>query len=74
MLSLTIPRYDATNDLHREIARAAEHAVQAAADVKLKEGTHFVRTRKLIREALKEDGLLLRIDELVATLLGDYQQ
>lgn len=70
MLSLPIPLYDVTSDLHREIASAAQHAVEVAASVELGEGTYFIKARRLIREALQEDGVSHRIDELVAVLLG----
>jgi len=70
ILSLPIPSYDATNDLHMEIASAAQHAMEIAAAVGLREGTHFIKARRLIREALMEDGVSQRIDELVAALLG----
>jgi len=71
ILSLPIARYDATNGLHGEVVSAAQHALEVAAAVELREGTHFVKARRLIREALKRDGVLQRIDELVAALLGN---
>ncbi len=70
MLSLLIPRFDASNALHRDLATAAAHAEEMAAAVKLREGTHFVRARQIIRAALRKDGIAQRIDELVARLLG----
>jgi hypothetical protein len=70
MLSLPIPRYTASNPLHQKLARAAARAEKVAAAVPLKEGTHFVRARQLIRRALQEDGVAQRIDQLVAKLLG----
>ncbi|MBI2872968.1 MAG: N-6 DNA methylase [Chloroflexi bacterium] len=70
LLSLPIPRYEASSPLHQELARAAAHAGEVAAAVPLKEGTHFVRARQLIRRALQEDGVAGRIDRLVAELLA----
>ena len=70
MLSLPIPRYDASAPLHRRLVEAAARAESVAAAVGLKEGTHFVRSRQHIREALWEDGVAERIDTLVAESLG----
>lgn len=70
MLSLPIPSYDASNPLQQELAKAVAHAEKVAASVPLKEETHFVSARRLIRKALQEDGVAHRIDGLVAELLG----
>jgi hypothetical protein len=70
MLGLPIPKFDRKVGLHRVLAAAARHAEEVAAQVPLKEGMHFVRTRGIIREALAEDGISRRIDGLVQTLLG----
>ncbi|MEK7847587.1 MAG: hypothetical protein AAB270_01550, partial [Chloroflexota bacterium] len=70
ILSLPIPRFDASNKLHRALARAAVHAEQVAAGVKLPEGIHFVKARHLIRQALREDGIAQEIDGLVVKLLA----
>ncbi|MDP2949991.1 MAG: N-6 DNA methylase [Chloroflexota bacterium] len=70
MLSLPIPRFDASNALHEELAKAAGQAEQVAGAVKLRGATHFVRARQLIRAALLEDGVAQRIDRLVVELLG----
>lgn len=69
MLSLPIPSFDASNPLHQKLARAAARAEQVAGAVSLKEGTHFVRARQLIRKALQEDGVAADIDEMVEELL-----
>jgi BarA-like signal transduction histidine kinase len=70
MLSLPIPSFDGSTPLHQELAKAAAHAVEVAASVPLKEGTHFVRARRLVRGALQEDGVAGRIKALVEELLG----
>ena len=70
MLSLPIPRFAASEPLHRQLAEAARRAEEVAADVELREGMHFVTARRRIREALREDGVAGRIDELVAQLLA----
>jgi len=69
ILSLPIPSFDRSNKLHRALARAAAHAEQVAAAVKLSEGMHFVKARQKIRAALREDGVAEKIDQLVAELL-----
>jgi hypothetical protein len=68
---LAIPEYDRHQSLHREIAAAAAEAQRVAASVELKEGAHFMRQRRAIRDALAADGIAGRIDGLVGRLLGD---
>jgi len=70
MFKLPIPQFDSKNTLHQRLARAAQRAERVAAEVKLREGEHFVRARGRIRETLREDGVANGIDELVAELLG----
>lgn len=70
MFKLPIPQFDPKNTLHQRLARAAQRAERVAAQVQLREGEHFVRARRRIREALQEAGMASRIDELVAELLG----
>ena len=70
MLTLPIPRFDAQDALHLELAAEAARAEEVAAAVKLKEGMHFVKARREVRTALAVDGVAGRIDGLVAQLLG----
>jgi hypothetical protein len=70
MLELPIPRFDPRDRLHRELARAGRRAEQVAAAVTIPQGCHFVRARRLIREALEEEGVSGRIASLVGRLLG----
>jgi hypothetical protein len=72
ILSLPIPSFDASNKLHTQLAKAAAHAIEVAAAVKLSEGMHFVKARQKIRAALREDGVAEKIDKLVAELLKVY--
>jgi hypothetical protein len=60
---------DRRKTLHRELAAAAAQA-ETAASVALKEGTHFMRQRRAIRDALAGDGIAATIDALVSRLLG----
>ena len=69
MLSLPIPKFDAANAVHGELADAAATAQTVASGIELQEGRHFVSARRLIREALRDDGVGGRIDGLVARLL-----
>ena len=69
MLELPIPRFDAAATLHNELGDAAKHAEEVAGQVPLSEGIYFVKSRRLVREALADDGVATRIDRLVATLL-----
>lgn len=70
ILGLPIPKFDPKAAVHRQLVAAARRAEEVAAGVPFKEGMHFVRARGIIREALAEDGVSARIDELVARLLG----
>jgi hypothetical protein len=69
MFNLPIPRFDATDKLHRALAEAAGKAEKSAAAVELPEGVRFQRARGLVRDALTTAGISKKIDELVARLL-----
>jgi hypothetical protein len=66
---LQIPEFDRRQAPHRELADAAAEAERVAAIVPLREGDHFMRQRRAIRDALAEDGITATIDVLVARLL-----
>jgi hypothetical protein len=67
---LPIPEFTARNPLHRDLARAAVVAERVAVSVALTEGAYFTHQRRTIRDALTQDGVASRIDQLVARLLG----
>lgn len=69
IFNLLIPRFDAANSLHAELAGAAREAEIAATAVPLPESVKFQRARKLVRDALVEAGIAPRIDALLARLL-----
>jgi hypothetical protein len=69
MFELTIPKFDRSLPMHRELADAAGRAEQVAAAVALPEKGGFHAARRAIREALAADGIGERIDQLVAALL-----
>ncbi len=66
---LPISEFDRRMALHGELADAAVRAERVAAAVALKEGAHFMRQRRSIRDALTEDGIAATIDRLVNRLL-----
>lgn len=70
MFELPIPQFQKGVALHTALAAAARRAEEVAGAVALPEGCHFVRARRLIREALREDGVAEEIDRLVERLLG----
>jgi hypothetical protein len=69
MFELPIPRFEANQSLHRELAEAGAAAERIAATVAIPDGMRFQMARRRIREALKADGISDRIDTLVARLL-----
>lgn len=69
VFTLPIPRFDASQSLHNDLAAAAGEAEAIASALELPESVKFQRARKLIRDALTETGIASHIDELVARLL-----
>jgi hypothetical protein len=49
---LPIPEFDRRETLHQELADAAAEAERVAAIAPLREGAHFMRQRRAIRDAL----------------------
>ena len=69
VFNLPIPRFDGNAALHRAIADAAGTAAEVAGLVPEKEGEYFTRTRKRVRAALAEHGIVARLESLAADLL-----
>jgi hypothetical protein len=69
LFELPIPRFDANDAMHRNLVRAAREAERIAASVSLPEEGHFIRHRRMIRKALKDAGLTVRIEALIAEFL-----
>lgn len=69
MFNLPIPRFDAANELHQNLADAAVRAEEIAAAVDIPEPVAFQRARRMVRDALKQAGIAQQIDTLVARLL-----
>lgn len=70
MFTLSIPRFDLKNGLHKDLAVAGAEAEKIASKVELPEKTHFQTARRRVREALTATGISKRIDDLVAKLLS----
>ena len=71
MFNLPIPRFDAADPLHGELARVAKTAEAVANAVEVKEDEHFTRVRARVRSALAEHGIAAQLERLVGEVLGD---
>ncbi|MGJ3230981.1 MAG: N-6 DNA methylase [Oceanicaulis sp.] len=69
MFNLPIPRFDAEDPAHRQLADTAAEAEQIARVVEFPDGVKFQRARSLVRAVLKEAGLSDRIDAQVSAIL-----
>jgi len=70
LFQLPIPLYDASTDLHQDLAELAAHAEQVAEAVELPEGKSFQSLRRRVREALVADGVAGELDVAVRALLA----
>lgn len=70
VFNLPISVFDPKDALHKRLAKAAARAETVAAAVVLKEGEHFTRARRRIRQGLIADGVAGEIEALVAALIG----
>ena len=69
VFTLPIPRFDASDELHADLAAAAREAAKIATSTLLPENAKFQRARKVIRAALIAANVASRIDALVERLL-----
>ena len=69
IFNLPIPRFDSKSYLHRELATLSAKAEKVATAVALPEKVKFQGARRLVRTALKDDGVAGDIDTAVARLL-----
>lgn len=67
--TLPIPEFDPADAVHTDLAAAAVRAAEIAARVELPEDSHFTTKRRMIRQALAEDGVAEAIERLVDALL-----
>ena len=65
VFNLPIPRFDAANPLHGDLAHAAQTAEAIASAVEVKENEHFTRARARIRAAFAEHGIAAQLERLV---------
>ena len=69
--TLPIPLFDARKAVHARLAALGERAEGVAAAVAVPDGIAFTSARKLVRAALKQDGVSGEIDAAVDELLGE---
>jgi SAM-dependent methyltransferase len=69
VFGLPFPIFDPRADLHARIAHLAHNAEIAAAGIDLDAGWQFQKARRVVREALVEDGIAGEIDAAVRELL-----
>ena len=70
VFALPFPTFDASDDLHARLAQLAARAEDVAAAVELDEAWQFQRARRVVREALREDGVAAEIDAAVTELVA----
>jgi hypothetical protein len=70
LFAISFPTFDPANAVHAEIASLAERAEAVVAALALDEGWQFQKARRVVREALRADGIGLEIDRAVHTLLA----
>lgn len=68
---LPIPRFDADNEIHAELAALGAQAAETAADVDVS-GMGFQKARKAVRETLGAEGITGRIEDLVRSFFGGH--
>lgn len=71
VFALPFPQFDADDASHRRLTALAARAERVAFEVPLDDGWQFQRARRVVREALREDGVADEIDEAVRELLAD---
>lgn len=67
--TLPIPEFDGAEALHADLSAAAMHAAAIVANVELPSAAHFTTQRRLVRQALADDGVAETIERLVDALL-----
>lgn len=69
VFALSFPLFEPEEATHRELADLAARAEEVAAEVDLEGARQFQKARRRVREALREDGVAVDIDEAVWELL-----
>lgn len=70
VFALPFPAFDGNEELHVAIANLAERAEHVASDVALDPKWQFQKCRRIVREALQEEGVAGDIDVAVADLIA----
>lgn len=70
IFALGFPLFDPTDGSHRQLAQLAARAERVAAEVPIDPGWQFQKSRRIVREALREDGVASLIDAAVVELLA----
>jgi hypothetical protein len=70
IFALGFPIFDPTNGSHRQLAQLATRAEKVASDLDVDPAWQFQKARRIMREALREDGVATLIDAAVVELLG----
>ena len=70
VFALGFPIFDSGDGSHRELAQFAARAEKTASEVDVDPAWQFQKARRIIREALREDGVGTLIDAAVADLLS----
>ncbi len=69
VFALPFAIYDASNPTQRRLAELAERAEKVAESVELDDAWQFQKARRVVREALRDDGVATEIDATVRELL-----
>lgn len=70
IFALGFPIFDPTDGSHRQLAQLAARAEMVAAEVSIDSAWQFQKARRIMREALREDGVATLIDAAVVELFA----
>lgn len=73
VFALAFPEFRSANPLHRQLAELGERSEQVASTVDLSGVAQFQKARRLVREALRADGVADDVDAAVARLAKAVQ-
>jgi len=69
IFAFPIPVFDSSNSLHRKIATLAARGEKVAAALDLPDSWQFQKARRVTRDALTEDGVILELDRVVEQMI-----
>ena len=73
VFALAFPEFQSADPLHRRLAELGERAEEVASRVDLAGVAQFQKARRLVREALRKDGVAAEVDAAVAQLAEGVQ-